>query len=349
MKMCFITATMAGGGTERVIAALSNYFVKKGNDVTILMTAGNTVEYELNENVKVIQIGNETGGAISGRLQRIYSLRKFFLNNKDTVYLSFGTETNMFAILSSFFLKRKLIVSERNDPNKCSFVYKRNFLYRFADKLVFQTQDAMDCFPQQISRKGKIIPNPISDFIPEKYNGERRKEVVAVGRLEEQKNHKLLLESFYDFAKCYEEYILTIYGKGSLRQELEKHANDLCIKEKVVFADFAPDVLERIKDSYMYVLSSDYEGISNSLLEAMGLGLPVISTKCPIGGYKMLIKNYENGILVPVGDRKALAMAMMQLAEDKDLAEKISNNAVKTRDEYSLEKIAKMWEEYIVQ
>ena len=90
----------------------------------------------------------------------------------------------------------------------------------------------------------------------------------------------------------------------------------------------------------MYVLSSDYEGISNSMLEAMALGLPVIATDCPIGGSRMYIRDGENGFLVPVGDAEALARAMGRLADEPALGEKFGREAVKLREGLTTAKIA---------
>lgn len=335
---------MAGGGTERVIAVLANYFVEQNNKITILLTASDKIEYDLDSRIEVIQLGGETGGRLAGRLHRIIALRNYYRKNSDTVYLSFGTETNMFAILSAFFMNRKLIVSERSNPLTCTFTKSRNFFYSFAKGFVFQTEDAMNCFSEKIRNRSVVIPNPISDKVPERFKGERRKEIVAVGRLGEEKNHRLLLEAYADFVKTVPDYTLKIYGKGPLKQELLAYAEELGIGKTVIFADFAADVLEKIKDSYMYVLSSDYEGISNSLLEAMAMGLPVIATDCPIGGSRMLIKDYENGILVPCGDRRAMADVMIELAKDKEKADRISVEAIKVRDIYSVEKIVQMWQ-----
>ena len=347
MNICFITATMAGGGTERVIAVLANYFVKQNNKITILLTASDKIEYDLDSQIEIIQLGGETGGRLSGRLQRIGRLRSYFRKNKNTVYLSFGTETNMFAILSALFMKRKLVVSERSNPLTCTFAKGRDIVYSFAKGFIFQTPDAMNCFPEKIRRRSLVIPNPVSDNVPVRYDGERKKEIVAVGRLGNEKNHKLLLESYADFSKQVPDFTLKIYGKGPLKKELQAYAEELEISKAVCFADFDTNVLEKIKDSYMYVLSSNYEGISNSLLEAMAMGLPVISTDCPIGGSRMMINNRENGILVPVGDRKALSDAMKELAEDTELSERISIEAAKLKESYSVEKIADMWQEMI--
>ncbi len=344
MHICFITAAMAGGGTERVIAVLANYFTKHGKKATILMTAGGKVEYALDPAVEIKQVGCETGGRLAGRIQRLCKLRSYFKKHKDAVFLSFGTETNMFAVLAGLGLGRKIIISERNDPNKCTFPKRRDFLYQFASGHVFQTEDAMQCFSEKIRKKSVVIPNPVSHHIPERFTGERRKEIVAVGRLEEQKNHRLLLEAYTDFHKQVSEYTLKIYGKGHLKQELEEYAAKLGVAESVCFADFAPDVMERIKDSAMYVLSSDYEGISNSLLEALAMGLPVISTDCPIGGSRMAIKDHVNGILVAVGDRSALTAAMKELAANEELAKRLSVKAALIKEDYAVDKIAKMWE-----
>lgn len=97
----------------------------------------------------------------------------------------------------------------------------------------------------------------------------------------------------------------------------------------------------------IHVSSSDYEGISNSMLEALAIGLPCICTDCPVGGAKMVIKNNINGILIPVGDQKALEQKMILLAENDELIEKLSQNAVKIRTKLSISNIADEWISFI--
>lgn len=342
-KIIMVTAGMAGGGTERVIAVLAEYLRQQNWNITILMTAGEEIAYHLHEEIRVIAIGKSTGGSLIKRMKRIGNLRKWFRQDKEQIILSFGTETNLFTLLAGMGLKNKIIVSERNDPNQCGYTALRDLLYGMADKLVFQTEDARSCFPKKIANKGIVIPNPLAEGMERSAARERTRDVVAVGRMEPQKNHKLLLQAYARFAQSYPEYRLVLYGKGYLEQELNALAEELQIADKVLFAGFASDIREKIQNAAMYVLSSDYEGISNSLMEAMALGVPVISTDCPIGGSKMLIQDKDNGLLTPVGDAEALAKAMCYMAEDEDRAELMGKHAEAVRQEYASETICQKW------
>lgn len=343
MHIIFVTASMAGGGSERVIAALSEQFIRWEHSVTILMTASDEIAYSLNEGIQVMSLGVRTGGSICKRIGRITALRKYFKMHKNSLVISFGTETNLFSVMAAFGLKQRMILSERNDPNQCTFVRLRNFIYYFGKAFVFQTEDAAKCFSPRVQRRGCVIPNPVLQMLPEPFTGDREKTVVAVGRLTAQKNHVLLLRAFSDFVQTEPEYRLILYGKGELEEELREVAKELGICDNVIFAGFKNPVLEYINRSGMYVLSSDYEGISNSLVEAMAIGLPVISTDCPIGGSRLCIEDGENGLLVPMNDKDKLCEAMLKVASDWEFAEKLSHNATQIRRRFAVEKIARMW------
>lgn len=343
MKILFTIANMVGGGSERVLANLANDFVNKGHEATILMTAGNEIAYELDDRVRILSIGERTGGSIIERIKRIFAMRKAFRADKKQVIVSFGTETNMFALLAGIGLGNKIVISERNDPNQCGFAWIRDMIYILADNHVFQTEDAKNCFSKKIQARSVIIPNPLKEDLPSAFDGERKKEIVAVGRLTAQKNHHLLLKAFAMFSAKQKDYTLSVFGQGELENELKKLAIELGIAETVNFKGFASDVPEQIRESAMYVLSSDYEGISNSLAEAMAIGLPVISTDCPIGGSKMCIRHGENGLLVPVRDEEALADAMLYLAEHEDKAREMGRKACEIRKNLSQERISEMW------
>jgi Glycosyltransferase len=347
MKVVFVIVSLAGGGAERVISILANQFVKKNIDVTIMMTAGDTVAYPLDKRIHLLCIGGTSGGSMRLRLRRIRKMREYFKANRDTVIISFGPGTSFFAVAASLFLKHRILISERNDPAICPHKKLRNMVYARAERLIFQTEDAKQCFPDRIKRKGIVIPNPVSGNLPAEYEGVRKKEIAAVGRLETQKNHRMLLQAFAMFHKEFPAYSLHLFGEGSLKEELERLAEQLKIKEQVVFEGFASNVPERIREMEMYVLSSDYEGISNSLLEAMAVGLPCVSTDCPIGGSRLCIDPGENGLLTPIGDAAAFAEAMGKIAADRNFAEKLSRNAREIREAYSEGNISDQWADVI--
>lgn len=343
VEIIFVTASMTGGGTERVISLLANRFVQEHHQVSIFMTAGDEVAYTLREEIGLFSAGGQSGGSLRKRLERIKKMRDYFRNRPHAVICGMGVETNLFTVLAAWGLKNRVVISERNDPNQCGYKRLRNFFYNRADVLVCQTEEARRCFPGRAGKRAVVIPNPLAPELVGPFHGERRREIVTAGRLTFQKNHALLLESFALFHRKYADYSLVIYGKGELEDELRKKAAELGIADYVSFPGFTANLPEKIRDASIYVLSSDYEGISNSLAEAMAVGLPVISTDCPIGGSKMCIRDGQNGLLVPVGDAQRLASAMERLAGDPAYAAGLGREAEQIRERYSLESIGHLW------
>ncbi len=349
MKVMFIIPSMAGGGAERVISVLANALTEKEIKIKIMMTAGNICDYELHPDVQLIQAGEVTGGSILKRLKRIVKMRRYFKEDQDAILVAFEPDAAFFAGIAKVGLSMKMLASERNDPKSFGNNKVRKIAYQWADMLVFQTKEAMDYFAQNIQEKGYVIPNPISKNLPAPYIGKRKKTVVAIGRLESQKNYPMMLKAFAGFAKQYPDYTLHIYGKGSLEEELKHLATTLQLNGKVVFEGFKKDVISCVMDAGMYVLSSDYEGISNSLLEAMAVGLPVISTDCPCGGSRLCISNGLNGFLTPVGDAVSFEKAMMHMAASEEAACQMGKEAAKVREQFSLENIVEQWSRVLLE
>ena len=164
-----------------------------------------------------------------------------------------------------------------------------------------------------------------------------------MGRFTSQKNFKMLIDAFNKFSKKYSDYRLFIYGDGQLKNELSIYVNTLEAREKIFFPGYKSNINEIMSNSGMYVSSSNFEGISNSMLEAMALGVPTICTDCPVGGAKMVIKDGVNGVLVPVGDVDKLYNAMIRIASESKFADKISREAVRVKDTFSDKTIGAMW------
>ncbi len=339
-KIVFIIPNMTGGGTERVISLLSTEYIKRGFQVAIMQFAGYQHAYELDSRVEDFSISEQSGGNPLVQIRRIRDMRRYFKKNPDCHIFAFCVNGAVFSAVATLGMKRPFLVAERNSPESCKEKKIRNWAYRRADVITFQTADGIAYFPKDIARKAVIIPNPIDTAIPQRYEGERAKRIVTVGRLHSQKNQALLLEAFSDFCKERTDYTLHIYGEGELEERLKAYAQELGLGDSVVWHGFSARVKEEIADSRMFVLSSDFEGISNSMLEALAMGIPTISTDCPIGGARAYMKHNESGLLTPVGDREALAEAMLRVAGDDELAGRLSVNGAKVREQYSQGSIA---------
>lgn len=350
-KIVFVNASLTGGGSERVMTTLANYLADKGFEVTMIVVRNRERTYELNSKVNYVQLTYKNNNKFYILYKRIYEIRKVIKQlNADTI-ISFMTDINFFTILSCINLKKRVIISERAHPllinvNEKKPLHIRIFkkiLYPLADSIVFQTKFAKRCYPSKMQRKSFIIPNPISPNLPNVYEGSRKKVIVAAGRLSEEKNFSMLISAFYEVSKIHKDYKLIIYGRGHMLGELKLLRKKLNLEEKVKFPGYVDNLLERIKNASIYVSSSDFEGISNSMLEALAMGIPSICTDCPVGGAAMVIENNKNGVLIPVGDVSALRDAMLKIIEDKDFAKLLSIEAVKVRDKYDVSKICKKW------
>ena len=128
---------------------------------------------------------------------------------------------------------------------------------------------------------------------------------------------------------------------------LQKQIKELNCEKNIILKGKVKNIEEKIYKDSIFVLSSNYEGMPNSLMEAMALGLACISTNCSSGGPNVLINNKKNGILINVGDRKQLKKALLELINDNKYMEKISINSIESMKEYLPEKINKIWKDYI--
>ena len=138
------------------------------------------------------------------------------------------------------------------------------------------------------------------------------------------------------------EYSLIIYGEGTLRKELEVTISELGIMNKVSMPGNISNIHQKLLEAEFFVLSSDYEGLSNALLEAMMMGLPCISTDC--AGSNEVIISGENGILVPVGNKDRLVNAMKLLINNREFALSLGKQAEETSNQFSSTNIIKKWE-----
>ena len=352
-KIVFTCDTISGGGAEKVIATLSNSFVEKNIEVTIIGVSdggNNNSFYTLNDKISYIPLCSTHNKKVK-ILKRIFFLRNELARIQPDIVISFLPHVNFYTMVSCKLLKIPYIVSERNDPkrNPKKFIYRifKYLSFMNADGCVFQNNGAKNYYYSAIREKSVIINNPLSlKYIPTKCANKKEKVVLAVGRLEEQKNYKSLLKAFKLFnEKVNYSYKLRIYGNGSLAEELKDFVEHLQITEYVEFVGVAEDWHKKEYNDAMYILSSDYEGMPNSLIEAMALGIPSISTDCPCGSPREIIENGVNGFLVPVNNPITLSEKMAEII--KIPADRFYNATRTILTDYSTEVVSEQWLNYI--
>lgn len=362
--IAFLTLSMSKGGAERVIANMCNEYLVHHYQVTIITCMNRPLEYDLDKKIKVVTVDNNAEDAkqnMAARfLRRRSRLRKVLGEVSPDVLLCFLPEPNMLAcsLKRPWSLRNSLrfpvIISVRNDPvreykSKTRQLMMRA-LYPKADGYVFQTEDAKNYFnfSKHIMDRACVIPNPLSRaFLDVEQPKQRVKKVISVGSLSKQKNQRMLIDAFAKIHDKYPDYVMEICGEGSLRKELQTYINENGLSRRISLTGQVDEIAEQIYDSSLFVMSSDYEGMPNALIEAMALGLPCISTDCPCGGPRYLIEDGVNGRLVPVADVTKLSEVMDEMLSNPEKAEQMGLQARKIQDKLHPDVINAAWDAYI--
>lgn len=347
MRILILISSLEGGGAERIATRVASALAERHKVRIMPFSAASTNPYPLSPKVKVKNAGLFDLRKPS-RIPYRYLISVFYgyayltvtrLLFRPDVTLSFLSKPNL---LNAYTLGGgRKVMSERNNPKKKG---ERHFLtackaYSVADKILFQSETVRNMFPEDIRKKGVVVPNPVE--VTCKAEGHSLR-IVASGRLRPQKNFNLLIKAFSRFADSHPDHTLHIYGKGPQEEELRQLIKDLSLEGKVFLEGYVDNIHEAIRDAEMFVLSSDYEGMPNALLEAMMMGLPCVSTS--FEGSDELFGDSGSCLFVPVGDERALSDAMARLAGDKELRESLSGKASAFTEKFSIEKVIPLWE-----
>lgn len=347
MKILLYINVLSSGGAERVMSNLANEFSKK-NEVILVNSYKTENEYKLSSNIKHIYLDdNVQTNFLRKNISRINKLRTIIKKERPDIAISFMAEPNFRLLLANMFLPFKTIISIRNDPTKeypnILFKTLAKILFLKADGIVFQTNDAKSFFSKKIQKKSKIIYNPIkSDFYKNK-SLNIGTDIVAVGRLTSQKNHNLLIDSFYKISSEIKDN-LYIYGDGELKTELQNKINKLNLSNRVFLMGNVQDLHHILPKYKLYILPSDYEGMPNSLMEGMACGLPCISTDCPCGGPKELL---SMDYLFKVNDSKELSNKILKMLNSEELLKKAKQENIKKSYEFLDKNILNEWYDFI--
>lgn len=349
MKKIFIVVhDMKNGGAERVLSVIANYLAGRGYDIYFLAIVDDSVVHALDPRIHfkcVPMMGLYQHQSVGVKLNVMRGIYREMKEIDPDYVLGFNDSLIVLTAPAAKLLRKKFIISERNDPARNTRLLKAatQAAYRCADRIVFQTADARDYFPEPVRKKSVIIPNPLKDNLPY-HKSEFSKDIVMACRLRPQKNIPIAIEGFARFHATHPDYRLVIYGEGPLLEELKALARKLGVEESVRFPGHTDNVHAVMTEAGVYLSSSDFEGISNAMLEALAIGLPSVCTDCPVGGARMMIENNVNGILTPVGDADAIAEALSRIADDPEFAASLSRESVKIREKLSTDVICPQWE-----
>lgn len=344
-RIFFICGSMSKGGAERVLSNIANYLIDC--DIYILTLLNFNSDYYLNSNAQIINL-SKTGSYFKNVFYWFTNIRKTIrLYQPDTI-LSFAGRINILTIISNLGIKNNLIVSERNDPNNDgrsrSIIFFTNLLYNLADIVVFQTEYAKSIFSKKVQKKSLIIPNPINPELSSISRNKIENKIVTVGRLEYQKNHKLLINAVSQLHEKYPDYVLEIYGKGTLEKELDAQIKELNAQSFIFLKGQIDAIYNCIKSAALFVLPSRFEGVSNALLEAMMLGIPCVTSNYP--GSNEIITHNKNGYTFNNQDLYDLIRVIdFSLSNDNT---KIVENAKDFMKKYDPEIVLEAWRKILV-
>lgn len=342
-EITFVVTSMGRGGAERVVSILANYYASIDWQVHIVMLWHDILEYELDERIKVHTLSKDGGNPYIKIPGRIIALRKLIKSIAPTAVVSFIAQNNIISYIATRGLNVRFIPSERIDPAsvKRGKLYTKvlDRVYAHATVSVLQTKRARNYFPEKVRKNSVVIYNPVT--VRCAAEPEREKLIVTAGRLEKQKNHKMLISAFQEFHKYFKDYKLVIYGEGSMREELESFVKECGLEDEVKLPGNVSDVQDKMAKAEIFALSSNYEGMSNSLMEAMAIGLPCIATDC--AGSDELIEDKKNGLLIKVGDEKGMCDAMRYMAEHRQEAEKMGCAAREFSAVYATQNVISHW------
>ena len=361
LHIAFVIAGLGAGGAERVVSLIADNWAVRGRRVTVIAFDDDEMPifHPMGDGVRVVRlgIGPGEGRRTAGLLvsfRRLCALRKALAALEPDVTISFLTKVNVLTLLASLGTKRRVVVSERNNPRlqKLSRLWSflLSHLHWRADAIVMQTRNSLECLDDAARKRASVIPNPIeigSSLRLAPVDPMRTPRILAAtGRLTWQKGFDMLIDAFAAVAAHHPDWTLVIWGEGDGRQALQSQIDQCAVADRICLAGNSGSPRGWLEQADAFVLSSRYEGFSNALAEAMAAGLPVVSFDCAYSPSDM-IQTETNGLLVDNGDVAALAAALSRLFEDARLRARLGAAARETGNRLRPDMIVKRWDDML--
>lgn len=347
-KIALIAYRLSGGGGDKVMANLSQFFDSCGIEVHII-TVIDEPGYDYKGIVFSTQKHKVNDGLI-GRFTRLKALYQYFRKHKFDYIIDFRFRTkNLQELLISklvynapFFLTvHSSDLTHYIPPNKSW----ANAIYNKAKAVVVITDYMQKKVKQQYDFKHiKLIYNPVDfDLVHQKMLKSidlKGNFILAVGQMENT------IKQFDHLLKAYANSAITIplviCGDGKLINQYKELASQLNISQNVIFTGFQPNPYAYMYRAKFTVLCSAFEGLPNVLIESLACGTPVVSYNC-VSGPNEIIIHEKNGLLVENQNINELALAMNRMWNDDVLYEYCKTNAITSVKKFDLETIGNQW------
>ncbi|MFA5283543.1 MAG: glycosyltransferase [Bacilli bacterium] len=321
-KILFVIPKLCNGGAERRVAFLANSFSGLGYDVSVLSFWETDGDYALDEKIRRLHLSDKLRfDHHASDKKRMLELRGLMRKAKPNIVFTMHPPVAMMVGIAGFAIPFKAIDLVEVSPNHMQHMKRRIFGWKRSDIIMLQCEKQLFYMDKKFKNKCRVVYNPVDQKFLDASKSYDNKiiEFINVGRLDPEKNHPLLLQAFKAVHEKHREIRLTIFGKGPQKDNVIKFAHELSLDNIVTFVDRSSDMVSDYAKRDAFILSSDFEGMPNALLEAMATGLPSISTNCDTGPSD-IIADGENGILVPIGDKEKLAEAIEKFVNNPDQA-----------------------------
>lgn len=360
--LMIVIHSLRGGGAERVAVDMAAYWQSRGYRVDLVtQTAADQDAYPIPAGVDrhALGLAADSAGPLSavwGNGRRFWALRRLVRRQRPAVILGMMTRGSVLGVLAARGADSRVIATEHTHPPTLplptAWQRLRRWTYPRADAVIALTRGTAQWLDEHVPGvRAQVIPNavhwPLADeeprVDPPRAPGRRR--LLAVGRLHPVKGFDCLLRAFADLTLMCDDWDLTILGEGSERAALESLRDALGLRDRVSLPGRVGNMAAWYQASDLYVLSSQAEGLSNTLLEAMASGLPCVAFDCE-NGPREIIRDGIDGVLVrPVQDPQALAAQLCALMKDADLRAQYAGRATDVRDRFSTARIMALWEQ----
>lgn len=358
MKIILLVSSLGSGGAERVATTLCNAWAGRGDRVTLIPTfsGGGAPFYDVDSSVELVYLASQVRGHRFGGknyLVRLRALRNMIVARRPDVVISFLPNVNIAALAATAFSGIPCIACERSDPT----VQPLGRGWRMACKLFYRTADLVTVQTRAVAesigkvygglRQVAVVPNPLPEgvlAVQRKLAETPRQVLVSLGRLAEEKQVDLIIDTFAKLAPGYPTWDLHVHGDGPLKAQLAEQIENTGLGQRIRLMGRTDAPWETMAAADAFVAASSYEGFPNALLEAMGTGLPCVATDCP-SGPREISRDGADALLVPAGNPAALESALARIMGDAALRKDLGSRARKSvMDRYSLPAVLKTWD-----